>query len=271
MTDLAAKRARFRKLHESGCFVLPNPWDIGSALVLQKLGFPALATTSSGFANSRGLADGAVPCDLVLAHAAEIAGAVDVPVNADFENGYADDPAGVAANVRRCVATGVAGLSIEDNSRNPSQPLYELPLAVERIRAAREAIGQSGVLLTARAECFLTGHSSPLEESIRRLRAYAEAGADVLYAPGVKDREGILAIVAAVAPKPVNILIGWNTGLTVAELGKLGVNRISTGGALARAALTGFLRAARGIAERGEFSGFEGLVSSAEVNGLFRP
>jgi 2-methylisocitrate lyase-like PEP mutase family enzyme len=265
--------AAFRALHERGCFVLPNPWDPGSARYLAHLGFKAVATTSSGFAFSRGLPDGewAVPVDAVLAHVADIVAAVDLPVNADFENGYAHEPEGVAANVRRCVATGVAGLSIEDSTGDAARPLYELPLAVERIRAARRAIDASGtgVLLTARAECFLVGHAAPLQESIRRLTAYAEAGADVLYAPGLRSADEIRAVVGAVAPRPVNLLMSAHTGLTVADVAALGVRRISVGSSLSRAAWTGFVRAARAIAEEGSFAGFEGLVPFGELNRLF--
>jgi 2-methylisocitrate lyase-like PEP mutase family enzyme len=272
-SDFGLARAAFRKLHESGCFVIPNPWDIGSARYLRHMGFPALATTSSGFAFSRGLPDStdAVPLDAMLAHIAEIAAAVDLPVNADFTAGYAHAPEGVFENVRRCVETGVAGLSIEDATGDPARPLYELPLAVERIRAARAAIdaSASGVLLTARAECYLTGHPEPLGESIRRLRAYAEAGADVLYAPGPRSREDIRAIVEAAIPKPVNILMSANTGLRVSDLAELGVRRVSVGSALARAAWTGFLQAAKAIATEGSFADFEGSVSFAELNRFF--
>jgi 2-methylisocitrate lyase-like PEP mutase family enzyme len=272
--DRMARLAAFRKLHESGCFVVPNPWDVGTARYLRRLGFQALATTSSGFAFSRGLpdTDWAVPRDLMLGHIAEIVAAVDLPVNADFESGYAHQPEEVAENVRLCVETGVAGLSIEDATGDRSAPLYDLPLAIDRIRAARAAIDASGigVLLTARAECYLVGHPEPLRESIRRLRAYAEAGADVLYAPGPRDREDIKAIVAAVSPKPVNILMSANAGLTVRDLAELGVRRVSVGSALARAAWTGFIRAARTIAQDGSFAGFDGSVSFAELNGIFR-
>ena len=272
MATFAERRAAFRKLHESGCFVIPNPWDVGTALYLQHLGFPALATTSSGFAFTRGLpdTDWAVPRDAVLGHVAEIVRAVDLPVNADFESGYAHDPEGVAANVRLCVQTGVAGLSIEDATGDRARPLYELPLAVERIRAAREAIGDSGVLLTARCESFLVGHPRPLDEAIRRLQAFAGAGADVLYAPGPHDREAISRLVAAAAPRPVNVLMSASAGMRVADLAALGVRRISVGSALARAAWTGFIRAAKRIAESGEFSGFEGNVPFAELNEFFR-
>jgi 2-methylisocitrate lyase-like PEP mutase family enzyme len=272
MIDYMQRRATFRKLHQSGCFVIPNPWDIGTARYLRYLGFQALATTSAGFAFSRGLPDGAAPRDTVLAHVAEIVAAVDLPVNADFESGYAHDPEGVAENVRLCVATGVAGLSIEDATGDRATPLYDLPLAVERIRAARSAIDASGsgVLLTARAECFLVGHAEPLKESIRRLEAYAEAGADVLYAPGPRSREDIRAIVSAVAPKPVNVLMSANTGLRVSDLAELGVRRVSVGSSLARAAWGAFIRAAQAIAEEGNFAGLDGAAPFAELNGFFR-
>jgi 2-methylisocitrate lyase-like PEP mutase family enzyme len=273
-TDFSARRAAFRKLHEAGCFVIPNPWDIGTARYLRGMGFPALATTSAGFAFSRGLpdADWAVPRDAALGHIAEIVSAVDLPVNADFESGYAHDPQGVAESVRLCVETGVAGLSIEDATGDPGRPLYELPLAVERIAAAREAIDAtgSGVLLTARAECYLVGHADPLAESIRRLTAYAEAGADVLYAPGPGTREDIRAIIAAVAPKPVNVLMGTDTGLRVADLTEMGVRRISVGSSLARAAWTGFIHAAKLISGEGSFAGFAGAVPYSELNAFFR-
>jgi 2-methylisocitrate lyase-like PEP mutase family enzyme len=259
----------FQKLHQSGCFVIPNPWDIGSARYLARLGFRALATTSSGFAFSRGLPDSAaaVPRQMVLAHFAEIAAATSLPVNADFQKGYAADAEGVAESVRRCVATGIAGLSIEDATGDPAAPLYDLPVAVERLAAARAAC--TGPLLTARAECYLTGHPDPFREAIRRLQAYAAAGADVLYAPGVRKPEEIDAIVRAVAPKPVNVLMFANTGLRVADLAALGVRRISVGSSLARTAWTGFMRAAQQIAEEGSFAGFEGIVPFADLNSLF--
>ena len=272
--DFAPRRAAFRDLHASGCFVIPNPWDPGTARYLAHLGFKALATTSSGFSFSRALPDmdWAVPRDVVLAHVADLVAATDLPVNADFESGYAHDPAGVGANVRLCVETGVAGLSIEDATGDPAKPLYDLDHAVERIRAARAAIDGSGadVLLTGRAECFLVGHPEPLPESIRRLQAYAEAGADVLYAPGPRVPDDIKAVVEAVAPKPVNVLMSSHTGLTVADLADLGVRRISVGSSLARAAWTGFIRAARGIAQEGSFIGFSDTVPFAEINGFFR-
>ena len=265
----ASKRAHFRRLHESGCFVIPNPWDVGSARYLQHLGFKALATTSSGAAWTRGLPDNALGLEAMLGHIGEIASACDIPVNADFEGGYADEPAGVAANVRRAIQTGISGLSIEDSTGNKDRPLYEFAAAVERIKAARAAIDQSGsgVVLTARAECFLVGHPDPLKESLRRLEAYAGAGADCLYAPGPKSREHIQAIVKAVAPKPVNLLVG-SPGLHVAEIRDLGVRRISVGGALARSAWTGFIRMAKEIAEQGSFGGFADIVPFAEFDGF---
>ncbi len=270
--DFAPRRAVFRKLHESGCFVIPNPWDAGTACYLRHLGFHALATTSSGLAFSLGLPDAAwaVPRDVVLKHIAEIVSATELPVNADFESGYAHDPAGVAENVRLCVATGVAGLSIEDATGDREKPLYDVALAVERIRAARSAVEGSGVLLTARSECFLVGHSEPLREAIRRLRAYSEAGADVLFAPGVRERADIEAIVAAVHPKPVNVLMSANTGLKVSDLAEMGVRRVSLGSSLARAAWTGFIRAAKLIVEDGSFSGLDGITPFPELNGFFR-
>jgi 2-methylisocitrate lyase-like PEP mutase family enzyme len=270
--DFAARRTAFRTLHESGCFVIPNPWDIGTACYLRHLGFRALATTSSGLAFSRGLpdADWAVPRDMVLKHIAEIVSATDLPVNADFESGYAHDPGGVAANVQLCVETGVAGLSIEDATGDREKPLYDLPLAVERIQAARSAIGGSGVLLTARSECFLVGHPEPLREAIRRLQFFAKAGADVLFAPGVRERADIQAIVAAVRPKPVNVLMSSNTGAKVSDLADMGVRRVSLGSSLARAAWTGFIRAAKLIAEEGSFGGLDGITPFPELNGFFR-
>jgi 2-methylisocitrate lyase-like PEP mutase family enzyme len=254
---------------------MPNPWDAGSARYLRHLGFPALATTSAGFAFSRGLpdTDWVVPLDATLANIAGIvAAAMDVPVNADFESGHAHEPDEVAGNVRQCIDTGVAGLSIEDATGDRHSALYDLPLAVERIRAARAAIetSKTGVLLTARAECFLVGHAEPLRESVRRLQAYAEAGADVLYAPGVHQRDDISALVSALSPKPVNVLVSRNTGLTVADVAELGVRRISVGSTLARAAWTGFMQAAQAIATDGDFTAFDGLRSFAEINGFFR-
>jgi len=265
----AQKRADFRKLHESGCFVLPNPWDVGSALLLQGMGFKALASTSSGLAWSIGHSDNNVNRDHVLAHLKTLCDATDLPVNADFEAGFAHDPAGVAANVARGVDTGVAGLSIEDSTGDVSAPLYEMTLAVERMRAARAEIDAKGgdIVLVGRCESFLVGQPD-LKATIARLVAYAEAGADCLYAPGIRTREQIAAVVKELAPKPINVLMG-GPGLTVAELTDLGVRRISIGGALARAAWGGFLRAAREIAEKGSFSELVHAVTHAEINGFF--
>ncbi|QHS52811.1 oxaloacetate decarboxylase [Edaphobacter sp. 12200R-103] len=268
----ASRRAAFRTLHQSGFFVIPNPWDVGTARYLRSLGFKALATTSSGFAFSHGLpdADWAVPRDSSLEHIRSIASAVDLPINADFESGYAHSPNEVAENVRLCVATGVAGLSIEDATGDTSRPLYELSLATERIRAARQAIGSSGVLLTARAEAFLTGHPEPLRESLRRLEAYAVAGADVLYAPGARTRQEIEAIVKTAGPLPVNVLVSSSTPLSLQQLEDLGVRRVSTGSALARAAWTGFIAAARGIARDHTMAGLDHITPYDEINNFFR-
>lgn len=266
----AARRAAFRKLHESGCFLIPNPWDRGSARALEKLGFKALATTSSGFAWSRARPDNAMDVEAVLAHCRDIVEASGLPVNADFEDGHAHDIDGLQKNVRRCIETGIAGLSIEDSTGDASQPLYDFDEAVARMRAARAAIDASGedVMLIGRAECFLIGHDDPLKESIGRLRAYAEAGADCLYAPGAGQPEQIRAIVDAVAPKPVNVLVGRAAPSTLDDFAKLGVRRVSVGGALAGSAWGGFLRAARGLAE-GRFDGFADNASHGELNGLF--
>jgi 2-methylisocitrate lyase-like PEP mutase family enzyme len=263
------KRRTFAQLHQSGCFVIPNPWDLGSAHYLQTLGFKALASTSAGFAWSQGRRDGAVTRERVLEHLAELVAATDVPVNADFENGFAHEPAGVADSVRAAVAAGVAGLSIEDSSAHGG-PLYELDVAVERMRAARRAIDQAGgdTVLVGRAECFLVGRPD-LQETITRLRAYAGAGADCLYAPGLRTREQIGAVVQAVAPRPVNVMAGFPGSLNVAELTALGVRRISVGGALARAAWSGCMRAARQIAEQGRFDELASAASHLELNGLF--
>lgn len=271
-TEFSARRAVFRKLHESGCFVIPNPWDVGTARYLGHLGFKALASTSAGLAFSRGLPDAEVSCDTMLSHIADIVASGDLPVNADFESGYAQDPEGVARNVRLCVETGVAGVSIEDSTGDRAKPLYDLPVAVERMKAARGAISASGadVLLVGRAECYLVGHGEPLKEAIRRLQAYAEAGADVLYAPGVRERADIQAIVSAVSPKPVNVLMSANTGLKVSDLADMGVRRISVGSSLARAAWGGFIRAAKAIADEGSFAGFDDCAPFAELNGFFR-
>jgi 2-methylisocitrate lyase-like PEP mutase family enzyme len=266
----ADKRKTFRKLHESGCFVIPNPWNVGTARYLQGLGFKALATTSSGHAHSLGFSDGTQSRDDVLAHYRELAAATDVPLNADFENGFADDPDGVANNVTLCVATGVAGLSIEDSTKTWPQKLYPLDLAVARIKAARAAIDRAGgdVIFTARAENFIAGFPD-LDDAIRRLKAYAAAGADCLYAPGIKTREQIEAVVKAVAPKPVNFLAGWAMEFTVNDIAAMGVRRISVGGSLARAAMHAFIKTATEIAKDGKFDGFGGLVSNLELNKFF--
>jgi len=260
----------FRRLHASGCFVIPNPWDVGSARTLARLGFQALATTSSGFAWSLGRPDNGVTLDEALAHFAAVASSVAVPVNADFEGGFAVEPEGVAANVARAVRTGIAGVSIEDSTGDAAEPLLDPGLSVERIRAARSAIDASGtgVLLTGRSEGFIVGRPD-LAQTIGRLVSYAEAGADCLYAPGLRTPSDISAVVAAVAPRPVNVLVGSDF-TTVAELAALGVRRISVGGALARAAWGGFLRAATEIAERGTFGGLAGAVPFAEIDGSFR-
>jgi len=270
MPNTADKRRTFRKLHEGGCFVIPNPWDVGSARYLQGLGFQALATTSSGFAFSQGYADGAVPLDTVLAHFRTLAAASDVPINADFEHGFAPDPDGVARNVRRCIETGIAGLSIEDASGDPAQPLFALEEAVTRLRAARRAIDDSGedVLLVGRAEGLLIGHGD-LDDVVRRLQAYADAGADVLYAPKLRTRDEIERVVEAVAPKPINFLNSVDFGFSVADLAAMGVRRISVGGTLARVAWTALTRAAREIAEHGTFANFAGSMSNAELNAFF--
>jgi 2-methylisocitrate lyase-like PEP mutase family enzyme len=268
MPSVEEKRRTFRKLHERGCFAIPNPWDIGSARYLQHLGFKAIATTSAGFAFSRGLADGAVGRDDMLAHIRELVEATDLPVNADFENCYADDPDDVAESVRLCVATGVAGLSIEDATDRKESRIYDVDLAVERIRAAREAIGDSNVLLVARAEGFLVGRED-LDQVVRRLVAYSEAGADCLYAPGFKEREHIKAIVDAVAPKPVNILIGGAIGLTMKDAESLGVRRVSVGGAFARAAWGGFIRAAKELNEKGSFEELARATSYTDLQQFF--
>jgi len=267
--------ARFRALHLSGCFVLPNPWDAGTAVFLARLGFEALATTSAGFAFTRAFPDDAtaVPRDVMLAHVKDVVAATSLPVNADFQAGYADEPEDVAANVALCVATGVAGLSIEDATGDPAAPLYERGLAIERIRAARRAIDGSGlpVLLTARCEAWLVGHPDAERLALDRLAAFAEAGADCLFAPGVRTPEAIAAIVKAVAPKPVNVLVSAPTPvLTISRLADLGVRRISVGSALARVAWGAFLRAATSLKETGTFDGLAGAASFAELNAAFR-
>jgi len=267
---VAEKRAAFRALHEQGCFVLPNPWDVGSARMLQSLGFQALASTSSGHAWSQGNADGEMALEPVLAHLRELAAATDLPLNADFESGFAADPQGVAQNVRKALDTGVAGVSIEDASGDPAHPIRDMAEAVLRLRAARAAIDAAGgdCLLVGRAENFLHGRSD-LADTVARLRAYAEAGADCLYAPGIRTREQITAVVAAVAPKPVNLLIGGASEFSLAEVAAMGVRRVSVGGALARAAWGGFVQAARDIATHGRFDALAQAMPHAELNALF--
>ena len=269
--SIADKRRGFARLHESGCFVIPNPWDVGSALFLQRLGFKALATTSSGFAWSQGRPDNGISREMALTHLAAMVAATDVPVNADFESGFAPDATGVAESVRLAIGTGVAGLSIEDSTGDAAQPLYSLDVAVERIRAARKAIDRAGgdTLLVGRAECFLVGRPD-LAETIARLDAYAHAGADCLYAPGLRKREDIAAVVAAVAPRPFNLLVGATSELTMQDIAELGVRRVSVGGALARSAWGGFMRAARSIAEHGRFDALANAASGHELNALFR-
>jgi len=266
------KRRAFHRLHEAGCFLIPNPWDVGSACWLQGLGFKALATTSSGFAWSRARPDNGITREMALAHLAEMVAATDVPINADFESGFAADAAGVAASVRLAVETGVAGLSIEDSTGDAGSPLFAPDVAAERMRAARRAIDRTGgdTLLVGRAEGFIAGRPD-LAETIARLKAYAEAGADCLYAPGISTREQITAVVAAVAPKPVNLLIGGASEWTMASIAALGVRRVSVGGALARTAWAGFMRAAKQLAEEGRFDAFAQAASGKELNGFFSP
>lgn len=268
--SVAEKRREFHRLHESGCFVIPNPWDPGSTRYLQSLGFKALATTSAGFAWSKARPDNGVTRDTVIAHLAEMVEATDVPLNADFESGFARDAAGVAESVQLAVAAGVAGLSIEDSTGDPARPLFDLDVAVDRVRAARRAIDASGgdTLLVGRAECFLAGRPH-LDETIARLRAYASVGADCLYAPGLRTLEQFTAVVEALAPKPINALIGWPAELKVADLAAIGVRRISVGGALARTAWGGFMRASKRLAEEGSFAGFKEAAPGAELNAVF--
>ena len=269
MPTIDKRVAEFRRLHESGCFVIPNPWDVGSALVLEQLGFSALATTSAGFAWSLGRRDNGVTLDEALAHYAAVAAAVKVPVNADFERAFATEADEVGANVARACETGIAGLSVEDSTHQPEAPLFEFGLAVNRIRAARQAIDKSGtgVLLTGRSEGFIAGRPD-IDETIRRLRAYADAGADCLFAPGVRNPSDIEAIVRAVAPKPVNVVVGANF-TTVAQLAALGVRRISVGGSLARVAMHAFIKVATEIQKDGRFDGFADLITNAELNKFF--
>ena len=265
--------SKFRAMHESGCFVLPNPWDIGTAIYLQRLGFKALATTSAGFAFSRGKPDGKVLRDAMLAHIREIVEATALPVNADFQSGYAHEPQGVAANVQVCIVTGVAGLSIEDNTGRTDAPLYEKKLAVDRIRAARAAIdaSETGVVLTGRCEAWLVRDPDPLRTALERLAAYADAGADCLYAPGVSGPDEIAQIVKTVSPKPVNVLVsGFNHQLSFSQLADLGVRRISVGSGLALTAWGAFLRAAKDIQTNGTFGLLANGAASADLNQLFR-
>ncbi|CAB5669932.1 Carboxyvinyl-carboxyphosphonate phosphorylmutase [Delftia tsuruhatensis] len=270
-TNVEHKRARFRELHHQGCFVLPNPWDAGSARMLEGLGFKALATTSSGHAWSLGRPDGAVSRDMVLEHLRAMVAATDLPVNADFESGFGADPQAVAESVRMALDTGVAGLSIEDSTGDAQRPLRSIDEAVERLRAARAAIDEAGgsTVLVGRAENFFVGRPD-LEDTIARLRAYAEAGADCLYAPGIRTAEQIRAVVAAVAPKPVNLLIGAASEFSLADAEAMGVRRISVGGALARSAWAGFLQAARSIAKTGRFDAFAQAAPGSELNAFFQ-
>jgi 2-methylisocitrate lyase-like PEP mutase family enzyme len=266
----AEKRSVFRRLHETGCFVIPNPWNVGTARYLQGLGFKALATTSSGYAHAQGYADGALGLDAVLAHFRTLSEATEVPLNADFEDGRAGDLGALAANVTRCAETGVAGLSIEDSPSDGKTPLYDIDTAVARVKAARQAIDRAGggVVFTARAEGFIRGVPD-LDDVVRRLQAYKNAGADCLYAPGIKTREQILRVVEAAAPKPVNFLNSGAFGFTVSDLAAMGVRRISVGGSLARVAMQAFIRSATEIAKDGAFASFSGLISNAELNEFF--
>jgi len=269
MTDFTDRSADFRRLHESGCFVIPNPWDLGSARLLVQLGFPALATTSSGFAWSRGRPDNGVPLEPTLGHFRQLAAAVEVPVSGDFTGGFAVEAEDVAANFTAACATGVAGLSIEDSTGDEANPLFSFDLAVDRVRAARGAIDASGggILLTARTEGFISGRPD-LDETIRRLTAFAAAGADCLYAPGIRDLAAIRTVVEAVAPKPLNVLVGSDF-TTVAALAEAGVRRISVGGALARVAWAAFLTAAQEIADHGTFGALTGAVPFPDIDGAF--
>jgi methylisocitrate lyase len=269
MNSTTQRTRLFHQLHESGCFVIPNPWDAGSARLLEQLGFKALASTSSGFAWSQGRTDHGVTLDETLAHLRQLSRSVSVPLNADFEGGFAVEPEEVGRNVAAAAATGIAGLSIEDSTGDPSAPLFDATLAVERIRAARRAIDASGtgLLLTGRSEGFIAGRPD-LAETIRRLTAYAEAGADCLFAPGLRSLDDISAVVRAVAPKPVNVLVGSDF-TSVAALAAAGVRRISVGGALARVAWSGFLQAATVLAEQGSFSGLTTAAPFADIDALF--
>jgi 2-methylisocitrate lyase-like PEP mutase family enzyme len=270
MPSIAERRKEFRRLHESGCFILPNPWDIGTARYLQTLGFKALATTSAGFAFAQGYPDNRITREMALDHCAEIVEATDLPINADFEGGFAHEPEGVAESVRLCAQTGVAGLSIEDSTGDAANPLYDFDLAVARVRAARQALDKAApdLLFTARHEGFLVGKPD-IGEAVRRLKAFSDAGADCLYAPGLRTREHIKAVIDAVAPKPVNIIIAWKTDLTLKDLTALGARRISTGSAPARVAWGAFMRSSKELAERGTFDLFADAAVSPELNKLF--
>lgn len=271
-SDISARRRAFRDLHASGCFVIPNAWDVGSARYLKSLGFKAFASTSAGFAWSRGQSDNNLSRETILAHLREIVAATDLPVNADFESGFGADPQGVAESVRLAVEAGVAGLSIEDSTGDSAHPLMDLDTAVARMKAARAAIDKTGgeTLLVGRAENFFVGKPD-INDAIARLKAYSAAGADCLYAPGIKTREHILAVVAAVAPKPVNLLIGGTSEFSVSDVEAMGVRRISVGGALARAAWGGFMRAVKSISDQGRFDAFADAAPGAELNKLFTP
>jgi len=266
----ADKRKAFRELHKAGCFVIPNPWNVGTARYLQGLGFKALATTSSGHAHSMGYADGAQSLEEVLAHYREIAAATDIPLNADFEDGFADSVDGVARNVARCIETGVAGLSIEDSPNDGKTPLYDFDVALARVKAARAAIDKAGgdVVFTARAEGFIRGRPD-IDDVIRRLKAFADAGADCLYSPGIKSREHIEATVKAVGGKAINFLNFGALGFTVNDLAAMGVRRISVGGSLARVAMHAFIKTATEIAKDGKFDGFANLIGNPELNKFF--
>jgi len=270
MPSASEKCRTYRKLHESGCFVIPNPWDVGSARYLQHLGFKALASTSAGYAFVQGMPDHGVGRDMMLGHLRELSAGTDLPVNADFENGYAHEPDDVAENVRLCIDTGVAGLSIEDSTGDHAAPLYDFDKAVARVRAARKAIDAAGgeVVFTARAECFLVGRPD-LDETIKRLKAYAEIGADCLYAPGLRTREQIEAVVKAVAPKPVNFLMSTSMGFTVSDVAAMGVRRISVGGTLARVGWGAVMRAAKQIMDEGRFDSFADASPHMELNAIF--
>lgn len=264
------KREDFFQLHQTGCFTIPNPWNIGTARCLEQMDFAALASTSSGHAYANGMPDGTQSLDMVLAHLSELAAAVNIPLNADFENGYADDIEQMQQNIIKCVATGVAGLSIEDAPQGGADGLYDVTVAVSRISAARAAIDQTGerVLLTARTEGFIRG-APDLEQTTRRIAAFVEAGADCIYAPGIKTVEQISAVVKAANGVPVNVLCGSAMSMTVAELEQLGVRRVSVGGALARVAMDSFLRVAQQIAQEGRFDGFGGIIGGAQLDRRF--